>query len=365
MILDDVEGTETRNELADIVTSLFDRVSPPAEVVARADRAAAGHLDLDLWNRLSGEVGVLGLTVPEELDGGGATFAEAAVILELVGRRAAAVPYLGTFLAIEALVRSGATPAREAWLERLMAGESRGALTWAGAGLEARSDDGSWEVTGTVDLVIDGHGADVLVLPARTPDGERWFAVDLAGAGRTRRECLDLTRELAELRLAAAPALTLTEAGDQTLGDVLGDLARTAVAVEQLGVAEQALADAVAYAGVRRQFGRTIGSFQALKHLLADVACEVDLARSLVEHAVWAICCQPDEQGRAAAMAMLAASRAAVVATAESVQVHGGIGFSWEHPAHLYFRKARSNEVLLGARAELADRVLAAEGVRP
>ena len=161
---------------------------------------------------------------------------------------------------------------------------------------------------------------------------------------------------------ACDPIITVTPAPDIGSDDI--DMLRAALAAEQLGVAEQALADAVEYAGVREQFGRVIGSFQAMKHLLADVATETDLARSMVEHAVWAAAASPEDLPEAAAMAMLAASRAAVVASGENVQVHGGIGFSWEHPAHLLFRKARSNDCLLGPPADLTDRILSSHGVR-
>jgi len=360
MILDELEGLETRAELAEILTTLFDRVTPRAEAVARAEAAAAGGYDRELWGRLNGEIGVVALTVPEELGGAGATLAESAVVLELVGRRAAAVPFLGAFLAVEALVRADDEVARDRWLEPLVAGEAAGAMSWTGA-LVAEETGSGWTVTGHVDQVVDGHNADVLVAPATSRDGQRWFAIDLAGCGRGRLETLDLTRELANLTLDGSAAIPIATDAD-ALRRQLQDLATLALAVEQLGVAEQSLADAVEYAKVREQFGRTIGSFQALKHMLADMATEADLARSLVEHALWVAAERPTELTEAAAMAMLGASRAAVLASGENVQVHGGIGFSWEHPAHLYFRKARSNEALLTTRAELSERILDARG---
>lgn len=362
MILDDVEGLETRAELTDILTTLFDRVAPREAAIARADEAAAGKPDPALWDKLNGEIGVVGLTVPEALGGGGATVAEAAVLHELLGRRVAATPYLGTFLAAEALVRPTSGDARERWLPALVGGESCGAVTWT-AGLTATPTATGWAVDGSLGLVVDGMSADVLVGPAATDAGVRWFAIDLAGCARRRLEALDLTREFAEIRLDAAPALPLTGPGDDHLSHELNDLATLSLAAEQLGVAEQAVEDAVTYAKLREQFGRVIGSFQSVKHLLADLATEADLARSLVEHALWVAIHRPAELREAAAMAMLGASRAAVLATAENVQVHGGIGFSWEHPAHLYFRKARSNEALLASRAELSDRILTGHGL--
>lgn len=363
MILDDVQALETRADLSRLISGLFEKVSPAATLVQRADAAALGEIDQALWGRINGEIGVVGLTVPEGLGGAGATVAESAVVLEQIGRRAAAIPFLGSFLAVEALVRGGDTRAQERWLSDLVQGDARGAVALA-AGLSAQRRGDLWTVTGSVDLVIDGFGADVLVVPASTPEGPRWLAVDLAGVERTRREVLDLTRELASLVMSEAPGVEIAEGGRfADLEAYLESLAVLALSVEQLGVAEQALEDALAYARVREQFGRTIGSFQAVKHLLADMATEADLARSLVEHAIWACVANPSDFSEAASLAMLGASRAAVIITGENVQVHGGIGFSWEHPAHLYFRKARSNEVLLGSRATLSDRVLAAHGV--
>ena len=365
MILDDVQALETRADLSGLVSGLFDKVSPASSVVQRADAAARGEIDQALWSRLNGEIGVVGLTVPEGLGGAGATIAESAVVLEQIGRRAAAIPFLGSFLAVEALVRGGQARAQERWLTELVQGEAQGAVAWP-ADLSAQRRGDLWTVTGSVDLVIDGFGADVLVVPASTPEGRQWLAVDLAGVERTRREALDLTRELASLVINEAPGVEIAEGGRfADLEAYLESLAVLALSVEQLGVAEQALEDALAYAKVREQFGRTIGSFQAVKHLLADMATEADLARSLVEHAVWACVANPSDFSEAASLAMLGASRAAVFITGENVQVHGGIGFSWEHPAHLYFRKARSNEVLLGSRATFSDRVLAAHGVAP
>lgn len=363
MILEDPHALEVRADLKSLVSGLFEKVSPASTVVQRADAAARGEIDEALWRRLNDEVGVIGLTVPEQLGGAGATVAESAVVLEHIGRRAAAVPYLGSFLAVEALVRGGDARAQERWISDLVHGAARGAVTWA-AGLSAERRGDLWSVSGGVDLVIDGFAADVLVAPASTPEGRRWLAVDLAGVERTRRETLDLTRELASVVIRESSGVEIDEGGRFTdLEAYLESLAVLALSVEQLGVAEQALEDALAYAKVREQFGRTIGSFQAIKHLLADMATEADLARSLVEHAIWACVTGPSDFSEAASLAMLGASRAAVFSSGENVQVHGGIGFSWEHPAHLYYRKARSNEVLLGSRATLSDRVLAAHGV--
>ncbi len=360
MILDDVEAVADRADLAEVLAGVAERATPRSEVVARAAAAAAGQIDTALWGRLIGEIGVLGLAVPEELGGAGATWAEIAVLMEQVGRSTAAVPALGAVLAVDAIAASGDAEAHADLLPALVGGETIGTV-WTGTGLTA---DPAGAVSGEARLVIDGGHADLVIAQADTGDGAAWFAIETSGAGVRRHETLDLVRDLATLTFAEAPARRIAVTEPDGLAVRLRDLALVAVAAEQLGVAEQALADAVEYAGVREQFRRVIGSFQALKHLIADVATETDLARSMVEHAVWAAVASPADLPEAAAMAMLAASRAAVFASGENVQVHGGIGFSWEHPAHLLFRKARSNEHLLGRPADLSDRILSAHGVQ-
>ncbi|MFJ6565291.1 acyl-CoA dehydrogenase family protein [Streptomyces sp. NPDC091412] len=362
MILQDVEAAEMRSELTECVAQLADRVAPRSDAVARADAAADGAFDRELWERLIREVGILGLAVPEEQGGAGATHAELGAVVEVLGRRTAAVPLFGAALAIEALVAALESPTAGVWLPALIDGSAHGAVAFAGD-LRAVEVDGVWRVTGSAPAVVDGSVTDVLIAEASTPAGARWFGVDVADATRDRHETLDLVRDITTLTVDGAPATDLGDAVTEGLRNRIEAVADLLLACEQLGVAEQSLEDAVEYAEVREQFGRVIGSFQAVKHVLADVAVEADLARSLVEHAVWAAVQSPRDLPEASAMALLAASRAAVLASGENVQVHGGIGFSWEHCAHLLFRKARSNEMILHPPAELADRVLRAEGV--
>lgn len=360
MILDDVDAIADRADLAEILAGITERATPRSEVVARADSAAAGQIDTTLWNRLIGEVGVLGLAVPEELGGAGASWAEVAVLMEQIGRSTAAVPALGAVLAVDAITASGDASAQAELLPALITGE-RLATVWTGPGLTVAP---AGTVSGQAPLVIEGGHADLVIARAETRNGTGWFAIDTQGADVHRHETLDLVRDLATITLTDATARRIAVVEPENLALRVRDMALVALAAEQLGVAEQALADAVEYAGVREQFRRVIGSFQAVKHLLADVATETDLARSMVEHAVWAAVASPENLPEAAAMAMLAASRAAVLASGENVQVHGGIGFSWEHPAHLLFRKARSNDCLLSPPAELTDRILSSHGVR-
>ncbi|GAA4259750.1 acyl-CoA dehydrogenase family protein [Dietzia aurantiaca] len=363
MILQSAESVELRRELADVVSTSAEKTSPRSEVVARADDAASGAWDRALWGRLVDEVGVLGLDVPEEDGGAGASVAELAVICEILGGRTDAVPVLGGLAAVEVAKSAGAAD-RERLLPPLMAGELRGCVS-ADVAVEVSGTPDAPVLTGVLERVIDAEAADVLLVCAADGDSgvHGWFEVRTADTAVAPRRTLDLVRSVATVTLDATPARRLDVSHPDAVRDRVRGLTRLLIAAEQLGVAERALADAVSYARMREQFGRVIGSFQAVKHLLADVATDTDLARSLVEHAVWAAVEDPDCLPEASAMAVLAASRAAVASTAENVQTHGGIGFSWEHPAHLLFRKARSNDVLVAERVDLVEEILAANGV--
>ncbi|MDT0202689.1 acyl-CoA dehydrogenase family protein [Nocardioides sp. AE5] len=356
MILDDPEVAGVREEFADVLESLLGRTSPESEVVHRADACAAGHLDEALWTKLTEELGVTGLTAPERVGGSGATFGEMSVVLHAQGAHLLAIPLLGSWLALEAVLRSGSEPAVAAWARGLASGATIGGIAFHGRLAASAGEETT--VSGTLEVALDAVDAEVLVARVQGPDGPGLCAVDLSGAVVEQTESLDLVRRLARVRLVDAAAIRLAD-GDE-LFDTVVDLAAAALACEQLGVAEKALADAVGYAMEREQFGRIIGSFQGLKHELANMATITDQARSLVEHAMWSVVEAPDQLRVTAAMALLKASEAALHVSAENVQVHGGIGFSWEHPAHLHFRKARSNAVLIGDEHFLADRVLQA-----
>ncbi|CAM3464668.1 Acyl-CoA dehydrogenase, short-chain specific [Nocardioides dubius] len=354
MILADLELAETRAELVDVVDAMVQRVAPRTDAVLRADKAAGGVMDDALWRRLNSEIGAAGLAVPEEWGGSGASLAELAAVAEILGAQLTTVPLLGTWLALETLVRSGDAAQTATVASALEAGDAL-AVSFDTAQVRAEQLDGGWSLTGELDRVVDVAEATTLVLAARATDEVRWFVLPTSAVEVTRRDALDLTRSLSLVRLDGVAAQPVEVADAAALLRTMRDIAAVLIAAEQLGVAEQAVADAVAYAKEREQFGRAIGSFQAIKHCAADMATEADLARSLVEHAVWAAVEAPAALPGAAASALVEASRSACWVSAENVQIHGGIGFSWEHPAHLYFRKARSNEMLWGDVAAWAE----------
>jgi alkylation response protein AidB-like acyl-CoA dehydrogenase len=359
MIIEATEVAENRLELHESLTTIYDRTAPTAERVDRADRLAAGTQETALWSRLGRDFGGVGLASPVGLGGGGAGLAELAVMFEVDGARLGCVPILGSVLVVEALLRCGDQQTARRWVPDLATGSVSGALAWTAHDVLAREGaEGGLVLDGTTSAVADAVGASVLVLPV---DGDL-VVVDLARAAVEQLEALDLTRTFGRVRFDATPATRLRgQPGGEVLEQVR-DVAALLLATELLGVTEQALADAVAYAGHREQFGRPVGSFQALKHLLADMATAADLVRSLVEHATWAAAEAPDRLREAAAMAFLAAADVACFVTAENVQVYGGIGFSWEHPAHLFFREARADASLLGEPSRFVDRVLASAG---
>jgi len=344
---------------------------------------------------MADELGLLGLAIPEAYGGAGAGFTELGIVAQEMGRALFCGPFLGTaVLAVATLLESADEAARRRWLPAIAAGEliatlampgtlpggglpalevaAREVPAWEvaarqGAGPDLDADDG-WVLDGTAGFVLDGHVADLVLVPAATPAGMSLFSVGgtAPGLGRTLLPAFDATRKHARLRFAATPARLIgpdPESGGAApaLARVY-DLACVALACEQVGVAERALDMARDYALLRTQFGRPIGSFQAVKHKLADVLLEVEAARSAAWFGLWAADCCRDQLPVVASIAQATCSAAAYLAAAENVQVHGGIGYTWEHPAHLYFRRATTSRMWLGDPAGHYERLLSQLG---
>ncbi|MGW0808083.1 acyl-CoA dehydrogenase family protein [Nonomuraea sp. NPDC002799] len=290
--------------------------------------------DPQVYARLNGELGLSGLIVPEEYAGAGAGLAELAVALEETGAALLPGPFLATAFAAIALTKA---PDKE-----LLTGIAEGRIT----ATLARSPldlDGT-TVSGTLAQVLNGMEADVLVAPARSGDGEVLVAVELAAPGvtRTALETLDLTRGQAKVVVAGAPCRALGTWPE------IDDLLSVALAAEQLGVMRAALDAIVAYAKIRVAFGRYIGSYQGVKHKLADMHGKLEQAESIVRYAAWAADEAPDELPGAAALAQAYVGRVCFEVARDHLLLHGGIGFTWEHDAHLYYKRAKADEVLLG-----------------
>ncbi|MEV7794304.1 acyl-CoA dehydrogenase family protein [Streptomyces sp. NPDC087512] len=324
----------------------------------------AKHEGAAAWGPLTEQIGVASLAVPEEYGGAGCGAREVHVVMEELGRALSPVPYLGSaVLSVQALLASGDSGACARLLPRLAAGETVGALAWAergswdAAAIRAEAvpgPDGVWRLTGTKEFVLDGAGAGLLLVAARTGAGLCLFEVPVDGAG-VRREpsvTMDGTRAQARIVLDRAEGRLIgAEAdGDRVLGHVL-DLACAALAAEQTGAAERCLELTIAYAGERVQFGRPVGSFQAVKHRLADAYVLVESARS----AAYCAACGADDGSpdltRRAAVAKSACSEAFSTVAGETIQLHGGIGITWEHDAHRYFKRAHGSAQLFGSPA--------------
>lgn len=352
LLYSDVE-TDLRASVAGL---LADRCAPGA-LLARCE--SADPHDLALWRTLAADVGVAGLLVPETLGGHGASVREAAVVAEELGRSVAPVPFLGSVaLATTALLGADRNlPATTESLAALAAGELTGALTVPlttapGAAFPANvtlSADG--HLHGRVGTVADAAVASLLVVPALGPEGPVLRAVDPREPGVRVRPIvpLDLTRPLADVTLDGVAARPL--AGPDRAPDALDGALTTAAALlaaEQLGLAQWCLDETVRYVGQRYQFGRPVGSFQALKHRLADVWLGLVSARSAARYAADTLAAADPDVSVAAALAQCQCSALAVRAAEECVQLHGGIGMTWEHPAHLYLKRAKANELALG-----------------
>jgi alkylation response protein AidB-like acyl-CoA dehydrogenase len=309
---------------------------------------------------MAGELGLPGIAVPEQHGGAGAGFVETAIVLEETGRFLLPGPLLSTLLAAAAIVHSADDEAASTLLPGIADGRTIATLAWAESdgswdparvSCEATHDGTGWRLTGDKRFVPDAHVADLLVTTARAPDGVALFAVDPRAGGVTVRPvtAFDLTRRLCDVTLDQSAAVPLAAPGAvrRTADDVL-DLVRVLVSAEQVGTAQAALDMAVGYARDRVQFGRAIGSFQAIKHMCADMLLDVESARSAAYYAAWAAADGSPELATAAPLAKAFCADTLLAAASLNMQVHGGICFTWEHPAHLYFRRAKAGTQLWG-----------------
>jgi len=359
--------TDEQNQLRSAVRKFA--ADTGGEQTVRRLMEADPRFDPAIWARLGAELGVLALSVPEDDGGAGGALVDQAIAAEELGAQLTCGPLFGTvYLAIPALVAASG-PDRDALLAALVEGRRTAAFVvpddTATLGTVTVTADAAHALTGTVDRVVDGTDADDLLVAANGPAGLGLYAVDAAGPGVTRTALvtLDLTRPQARIEFADAPARPV--AGPQEAARVIDHaftVGATLLAAEQVGAAQHLLDLAVEYAKTRLQFGRPIGSFQAVKHRLANMLVEIEHARSAAYHAAWAITDGTDDPAIAAHIAQAVASAAFLHIARDTVQVLGGIGFTWEHQAHLYFKRASTDAALLGTaeahRSRIADLVL-------
>jgi alkylation response protein AidB-like acyl-CoA dehydrogenase len=356
---------DTEDDLRAVVRDLLAERCPPSAVLARCE--SARPYDPALWHALGTEVGLAGLLVPASAGGKGGSARDAAVVLEELGAAVAPVPFLGNDVLATTALLGCEEPGP---LERIAFGEDIATLvvpltTAPGSGFPGGVRAGAGgALTGRVTSVADALPADVLVVPGVGPDGPGLYevAADAPGVRITPVGSLDLTRPIAEVALDDVPAHRLAgpEAAPSALESAL--LAGAGLlASEQLGLADACLTDTVAYLGQRRQFGRVVGSFQAVKHRLADLWLAVVSARAAARAAADALATGSPDAPVAVAVAQAYCSDVAVHAAEECVQLHGGIGMTWEHPAHLRLKRAKADQLALGTpgrhRARLAGLV--------
>jgi alkylation response protein AidB-like acyl-CoA dehydrogenase len=376
---------DERRELAQSVRSVCDRLSSEERVraVAYGEGDAGEHsgFDTTLWDVLCNQVGVAAIALPEHLGGAGYGASALGVVAHELGRALAPVPFsssavLATGLLLELTEHD---PDAEKRFTELVEGRRTAAAALTGDGglwrpsavtLKASRSGGDWLVDGTVRHVLGGTAADDLVVVATAGDGEpAVFLLDPTadGVATEAERVLDGTRPMATITLSAAPAVRLSGAGP--IGAVIErnvDVALAVLSAEQVGACERVLEIATAYARTREQFGRPIGSFQAIKHKCADMLVDLEWARSASQAALQAADADGSDDANAAgesnwraSMAKAVCSEALRDAVSANVQIHGGIGFTWEDPAHLYFRRARTDEVMLGSPAQHWDRLSA------
>ncbi|MBG0854487.1 acyl-CoA dehydrogenase family protein [Streptomyces spinoverrucosus] len=384
----DAGFTPEQDEIRRTLRELLRRRCTPERLRAALD-TPAGH-DPALWTALAEQLGLPGLALPEAYGGVGCSATELALAAEETGRALAPSPLTATAVLAAPLLHALGTDAQRAeLLPRITSGDLTAALAvpgprlatalaltgdnagdWAGGGraggVQARRADGGWRLYGEVDQVLDGHSAGLLVVAAHTGGFARsrtlLFLVpgDAAGLTRVRQTALDATRPRARIQLRDTEAELLGVEQSSALAALaaLGDTAAAVLAAEAVGAADRVLERTVEHVGQREQFGRPIGSFQAVKHRLADVYVQVQAARSAAYYAAWATVHGEQVGGLALAQALEALRTAA----AEGIQLHGGLGFTWEHDAHLYFKRAAGDELLFGPVHRL--RAHAAEAAR-
>ncbi len=339
----------------------------PMTFVRRMMDDERGFTD-QLWRQMA-ELGWLGLVLPERHGGAGLSFVDLVVVLEEMGRAVLPGPFFSTVvLGGVAIADGGSEPQREEYLPRIARGDLRVTLAhlepsgrWDADGiqLEARPLGGELVLNGTKLFVPDGHVADLLVVAARAPGSQGTAGLSLVlveattpGVRITPLKTMDQTRKLAEVvfdgvRVPSSAVLGAAGEGWRLL-ERIADRGKVGLCAEMCGGAQKVLEMSVEYAKVREQFGKPIGAFQAIQHKCANMLVEVESSKSITYYAAWAVANDVDEAPLAAAMAKAYCSDAYRHVAGEGIQIHGGIGFTWEHDMHIYFKRAKSSEVTFG-----------------
>jgi len=372
--------TDEQEEFRSVLRRFLEDKSPPT-AVRKLMETDAGW-DRAAWKELNQQLGLTAVHIPEAYGGQGFSFVELGIVLEEMGRALLCAPYFGSIvLAATAIINAGTEAQKKALLPPIADGETIATLAftepngrWDISGIAATATPtggGKYKLDGVKSFVIDGHTADLLVVVARRPgstgdDGLSFFTVSGNAAGLTRRalQVVDPTRKLARLEFQGVEAELLGEEGagaapfNRTMIQAAACLAN-----EMVGGAERLRVSALDYANLRVQFGRTIASFQSMKHKQADMLVDVELAKSAAYAAASAAAEDDAELAAIASLAKAAASEAYMQTAIHTIQIHGGIGFTWDNDTHLWFKRAKASEVFLGDPAYHRELMLRAWGV--
>jgi alkylation response protein AidB-like acyl-CoA dehydrogenase len=366
----DIAFTHEHDELRQTVRRFLEKES--AETAVRKLMETDSGYDTRTWERLASELSLAGMVIPEKHGGAGLGPVEMAIVFEEMGRVLYCGPFLASAALAASLVRDAAIDAEKSkLLPEIASGKTIATLAIAeesgkwdadSIAMRAQRDGTSWRLDGVKNYVLDGHIAGVILVAALAGDGLALFRVEgnAAGLTRTSLPTLDLTRKLARLTFKGTPATRISDK------EIHADLSRTLtfavamLAAEQVGGAQRCLEMSTEYAKTRLQFGRPIGSFQAIKHKCADMLVETEFARSAAYHAAFELAGGDEAEAREAAqIAKSFCAEAFFKAAADNIQIHGGMGFTWEHPAHLYFKRARAGIVMFGEPSEYRQRLAA------
>lgn len=346
--------SDEQRELQEVLRSFLEDAVPQNSLVERASNGTEAEFDLALTRRLALEMGVLGATMPTDRGGSGLGLLAQFLIFRELGRVLAGSGFLASVLAAEALVRLDPDAVHDGLLQALIGGEKLGAvagLDWSGTDFTATREAGEWKLSGTSALVLGAADSDVLLVFTGAGEHPTCFLIeDITPVSCTRVDMLDGTRATARIELQSVTAVPLgSPDGDARAYSDLLRIATLCIAAEQLGVAEKAQDIAVEHASIRKQFGAPIGSFQAIKHRCANVAMALDGARNMGFYAAWADEAEIGASEKLVNIAKSVCVEASVSSTENAIQVLGGLGFTWEHPIHLYYRRAISSRQIFGS----------------
>jgi alkylation response protein AidB-like acyl-CoA dehydrogenase len=362
----DISFDEEHDELRRTIRQFMEAESD--EQAVREHMATDRGYDEKLWSRMAEELGLAGLIIPETYGGAGFGYVELLVAFEEMGRALVCAPALSNLFATNAILGVATDAERESLLPGIASGTTLATVAYVddrerwdleGVSQTAKGSGDDWKLSGVWNYVLDGHVADQILIVARAEERLGLFCVDGNAAGVERKVLpgLDLTRKLARLELSDVSATRIGE-GDATAA-LENSLALTiaALTAEQLGGAQRCLEMATDYARSRLQFGRPIGSFQAIKHRCADMLVLVEFMKSAGYNACFIAASGEGDLPTAVSMAKSYCSESFFRVAADNIQIHGGMGFTWEHPAHLYFKRAKSGEILFGSPVHHRERL--------